>query len=106
MEIGVKCHEHRYSFYRNDLLDIHHKMSLIVRPIEENDLESCCKIGYEAHKAISSAHGYPCEQPSEEFAVGLIRSLGNPNSWGLLAERRGNILGSISFIGSLLHLSQ
>jgi GNAT superfamily N-acetyltransferase len=71
-------------------------MSLIVRPIEQNDAESCGKIGYEAHKAISSAHGYPCEQPSEEFGIGLIKMLlGNPNSCGVLAERQGKILGSI-----------
>src|SRR6266571_9205614 len=71
-------------------------MSLMVRPIEQNDAESCGKIGYEAHKAISSTHGYPSEQPSEEFGIELIRRLlGNPNSWGVLAERRGKILGSI-----------
>jgi Acetyltransferase (GNAT) family len=71
-------------------------MSLIVRPIEQNDAEICGKIGYEAHKAISLAHGYPCEQPSEEFGIGLIKMLlGNPNSWGVLAERQGKILGSI-----------
>jgi predicted N-acetyltransferase YhbS len=71
-------------------------MSLIIRPIEKNDAESCGKIGYEAHKAISSAHGYPSEQPSEEFGIGLIRMLlGNPNSWGVLAERQGKTLGSI-----------
>jgi hypothetical protein len=71
-------------------------MGLIVRSIEHNDAEICGKIGYEAHKAISSAHGYPSEQPSEEFGIGLIkRLLGNPNSWGVLAERQGNILGSI-----------
>jgi GNAT superfamily N-acetyltransferase len=53
-------------------------------------------IGYEAHKTISSAHGYPCEQPSEEFGIELIRMLlDNPNSWGVLAERQGKILGSI-----------
>jgi GNAT superfamily N-acetyltransferase len=57
---------------------------------------SCGKIGYEAHKAISSSHGYPSEQPSEEFGIGLIRSLlDNPNSWGVLAERQGKTLGSI-----------
>ena len=68
----------------------------MVRPIEQNDAESCGKIGYEAHKAISSAHGYPSEQPSEEFGIGLIRGLlGNPNSWGVLAERQGKTLGSI-----------
>ena len=71
-------------------------MSLMIRPIEQNDAESCGKIGYEAHKAISSAHGYPSEQPSEEFGIGLIRRLlGNPNSWGVLAERKGKTLGSI-----------
>jgi predicted N-acetyltransferase YhbS len=71
-------------------------MSFMIRPIEQNDAESCGKIGYEAHKAISSAHGYPSEQPSEEFGIGLIRRLlGNPNSWGVLAERQGKTLGSI-----------
>jgi GNAT superfamily N-acetyltransferase len=71
-------------------------MSLMIRPIEQNDAEICGKIGYEAHKTISSAHGYPSEQPSEEFGIGLIRRLlGNPNSWGVLAERQGKTLGSI-----------
>lgn len=43
---------------------------------------------------ISSKHGYPSEQPSEEYTVGLIRSLlGNPNSRGVLVERQGDILG-------------
>ena len=71
-------------------------MSLIIRPIEQNDAETCGKIGYEAHKTISSAHGYPSEQPSEEFGIGLIRRLlDNPNSWGVLAERQGKTLGSI-----------
>src|SRR5918992_4079169 len=54
------------------------------------------EIGFQAHKAISSAHGYPSEQPSIEFAVGMIKTLlANPNSWGALAERDGQILGSI-----------
>jgi GNAT superfamily N-acetyltransferase len=71
-------------------------MSLMIRPIEQNDAEICGKIGYEAHKAISTTHGYPSEQPSEEFGIGLLRRLlGNPNSWGVLAERQGKTLGSI-----------
>lgn len=71
-------------------------MSLTIRPIGQNDIEICGKIGYEAHKAISSAHGYPSEQPSEEFGISLIKRLvGNSNSWGVLAERQGKILGSI-----------
>ena len=71
-------------------------MSLVIRPIEYNDTKNCGKIGYQAHKTISSAHGYPSEQPSEEFGIWLIRSLlENPNSWGVLAERQGKTLGSI-----------
>ena len=71
-------------------------MSLKVRPIEPADAEACGKIGFEAHKAVSSAHGYPSEQPSEEYGIGVIRMcLGNPNSWGVLAEKQGKILGSI-----------
>ena len=71
-------------------------MSLIIRSVEQNDTESCGKVGYEAHKTISSAHGYPSEQPSEQFGIEQIRKiLGNPNSWGVLAERHGKILGSI-----------
>lgn len=68
----------------------------MIRPIEQVDAEICGKIGYEAHKTISSAHGYPSEQPSEEFAIGLIRRLlDNPNSWGVLAERQDKTLGSV-----------
>jgi GNAT superfamily N-acetyltransferase len=71
-------------------------LSLVIRSIDYNDVVSCGRIGYEAHKAISSTHGYPSEQPSEEFGIGLIRGLlDNPNSWGVLAERQGKILGSI-----------
>jgi GNAT superfamily N-acetyltransferase len=71
-------------------------MSLRIRPIEQNDVETCGKIGYEAHKTISSTHGYPSEQPSEEFGITLIRRLlDNSNSWGVLAEQQGKTLGSI-----------
>jgi ribosomal protein S18 acetylase RimI-like enzyme len=71
-------------------------MDLIIRPIEHNEAETCGKIGYEAHKAISSAHGYPSEQPSEDYGIGMIKTLlGDPNSWGVLAARQGQILGSI-----------
>ena len=71
-------------------------MGLVIRLIREADAEMCGKIGFQAHKAISSAHGYPSEQPSIEFAIGMIKTLlANPNSWGVLAERDNQILGSI-----------
>ena len=71
-------------------------MSLRIRPIEQNDAEVCAKIWHEAHRAISLAHGYPSEPPSDGFGTRLIKTLlGNPNSWGVLAERHDGILGSI-----------
>lgn len=71
-------------------------MGVSIRRITEEDAEACGKISFEAHQAISSTHGYPPEQPSAEFGIGLIRMLlGNPNSWGALALRDGEIVGSI-----------
>ncbi len=71
-------------------------MSLTIRSIEQADAEMCGKIGFQAHKAVSSAHGYPSEQPSIEFAVEMIKTLlANPYSRGYLAEQEGRILGSI-----------
>ena len=71
-------------------------MSLTIRSIEQADAEICGKIGFQAHKAVSSAHGYPSEQPSIEFAVEMIKTLlANPYSQGYLAEQEGRFLGSI-----------
>ena len=71
-------------------------MSLTIRPVGQNDIESCGRIGYKAHKSVSTAHGYPPEQPTEEFGIGLIKMLvGSPSTWGVLAEREGTIVGSI-----------
>ena len=73
-------------------------MNITIRPIKQSDAEACGKIGYLAHRTISSTHGYPSEQPSEEFGIDLVKRLiDNPNSWGFLAEEKpqGNILGSI-----------
>jgi predicted N-acetyltransferase YhbS len=71
-------------------------MSVRIRPIVEADAEICGKIGFRAHNAVSSAHGYPSEQPSEEYAIGLLRMLlDNPNSYGIVAEKDTQILGSI-----------
>jgi len=71
-------------------------MNVSIRPITEEDAEACGEIGFQAHQAISSVHGYPPEQPSAEFGVGLVRMLlANPDSWGALGTRDGKIVGSI-----------
>jgi len=71
-------------------------MGLTIRSIEKSDAETCGKIGFQAHNAVSLAHGYPSEQPSIEFAVGMIKTLlADPYSLGVLAEQDGRVLGSI-----------
>ncbi len=64
-------------------------MTLAIQSIEQADAKICDKIAFQAHKAISSAHGYPSEQPSIEFAVGMIKTLlANPYSWGFYLNKR------------------
>lgn len=66
------------------------------RQILESDAEACGRIAYKAHQAVATSHNYPPEQPSVEFSVGLIRmKMNDPNAWGILAERDGQIVGSI-----------
>jgi hypothetical protein len=64
-------------------------MGVIFQPIKQSDAESCGKIGYKTHETISSAHGYPSEQPAEEFAIKLIKMIrDNPNSWSIFGKKR------------------
>ena len=58
--------------------------------------KSVAKLALKLIRQFSSAYGYPSEQPSEEYAVGLIKTLlNNSNSWGVLAEKDARILASI-----------
>lgn len=71
-------------------------MSTLIRPIRAEDVAACGRIGFEAHREIAARHGFPPEQPSVEFAVGLVRAkAGDPNAWGAVAERHGLVLGSV-----------
>src|SRR5215210_1780020 len=71
-------------------------MALTIRPIQPDDAESCGTAGFEAHKNVAAAHGFPSEQPTLEFSIGLIRAkLNDPTAYGVLAERDGRIAGSV-----------
>ena len=60
------------------------------------DAQACGRIGFQAHAAVAAAHNVPPEQPSVEFAVGLIRGkLADPQAHGFVAERDGQLVGSI-----------
>jgi predicted N-acetyltransferase YhbS len=64
--------------------------------MRSDDAVVCGKIGFEAHGAVAAAHNVPSEQPSVEYAVGMIRQLlTQPMSQGFVAEREGQVVGSI-----------
>lgn len=70
--------------------------ALIIRPIRIEDAERCGYIAFSAHQAVSLRLGIPAEQPSAEFATGLIKSkIADTNSRGLVAENAGDIVGSV-----------
>lgn len=70
-------------------------MSVTLRPGRPADAEACGRIGFEAFKEISSAHGFPWDFPSAEVATGLMRVLlPHPGFYSVVAEENGVILGS------------
>ncbi|MDQ6881114.1 MAG: GNAT family N-acetyltransferase, partial [Pseudomonadota bacterium] len=70
--------------------------TLVVRPISIEDAERCGHVAFAAHQAAARRLGIPSEQPSAEFATGLIKGkIADPNARGLVAESAGEIVGSV-----------
>ena len=72
-------------------------MSVVVtRPIRADDVSACGQIAFDAHRQVAATHGFPTEQPSPEFAIGLMNAkVRDPNAWGIVAEQDGQIVGSV-----------
>jgi GNAT superfamily N-acetyltransferase len=59
------------------------------------DAAVCGPICYDAFFAISGAHGFPCDVPNAEVAVGLLSMMfSSPGFYCTVAERDGRVLGS------------
>lgn len=70
--------------------------SLRIRPIEPADAQACGRIAFDAHQQVAKLHNFPPEHPNVEFSLGLIGAkLKDPNSYGVIAEQGGKILGSV-----------
>jgi predicted N-acetyltransferase YhbS len=70
-------------------------MSVILRPGNPDDAETCGMIAFEAFKAISSAHNFPWDFPSPDIAVGLMETLlSHSGFYSVVAEQDGVIVGS------------
>jgi predicted N-acetyltransferase YhbS len=68
---------------------------VVVRTAVPADAPVCGQICYDAFATINAAHGFPCDFPSRERAVGLLSSLfSNPDFYCVVAESEGRIVGS------------
>jgi predicted N-acetyltransferase YhbS len=68
---------------------------LTIRTATAQDGPVCGQICYDAFAAISAAHGFPCDLPGPEAAIGLLTMMfSTPGFYAVVAELDGRIVGS------------
>ena len=68
---------------------------LTIRTATAEDGLACGQICYDAFSTISAAHGFPCDLPGPEAAVGLLSMMfSTPGFYAVVAESEGRIVGS------------
>jgi predicted N-acetyltransferase YhbS len=68
---------------------------VVIRPATPQDVPACGKICYDAFSTINAAHGFPCDFPNAEVAVGVISMFFSaPGIYSVVAESGGRIIGS------------
>src|SRR5687768_16700330 len=69
--------------------------ALLLRPIEPEDRDPAARILYEAFAGVHDHRRFPRDFPTLEAATHLVGSfISHPLIWGVVAERKGRILGS------------
>jgi GNAT superfamily N-acetyltransferase len=69
--------------------------NVIVRPATPEDGPICGRICYDAFASISAAHGFPCDLPHPEAAIGLLSMMFSHSDFHcVVAEIDGRIVGS------------
>ena len=68
---------------------------LTIRTATAQDGPACAQICYDAFATISAAHGFPCDLPGPEAAIGLLTMMfSTPGFYAVVAELDGRIVGS------------
>jgi predicted N-acetyltransferase YhbS len=68
---------------------------VVIRPATPADSKACGQICFDAFNSISSKHGFPCDVPSAEAAIGLLSMMfASPGLYCVVAESGGRIVGS------------
>lgn len=69
--------------------------ALTIRTATAEDGPECGQICYDAFSAINAAHGFPCDFPGPEPAIGLLSMMfSTPGFYAVVAEYEGRIVGS------------
>ncbi len=70
-------------------------MSIQIRPMKAEDVETCGRICYEAFKGISESHNFRPDFPTAQAGIDLLRMLfDSPDSYSVVAEQDGAVIGS------------
>jgi GNAT superfamily N-acetyltransferase len=70
-------------------------MTIQLRPMRAEDVETCGRICYEAFTGIAERHNFRKDFPSLEMAIWLMGSLlENPDVFNVVAESDGRVIGS------------
>jgi predicted N-acetyltransferase YhbS len=68
---------------------------VVIRQATPDDAAMCGLICYEAFSKINAEHGFPCDFPGPEAAIGMLsRVFGQPGVYCVVAESKGQIVGS------------
>ncbi len=68
---------------------------LVVRTATPSDAAICGSICYNAFSRINAAHGFPCDFPGPEAAIGVLSHMfASESCYGVVAEIDGRIVGS------------
>jgi len=66
-----------------------------IRIATSEDGPACGQICYDAFSTISAAHGFPCDLPGPEVAIGLLSMMfSTPGFYAVVAESDSRIVGS------------
>ena len=70
-------------------------MTIRIRPMQQEDVETCGRICYAAFGDIAARHNFRPDFEDEETAIQLMHALcGNPNEFNVVAEQDGRVIGS------------
>jgi len=68
---------------------------VVVRAATPGDAPACGQICYDAFSTISGAHGFPCDFPAPEAAIGPFSMMfSNPGFYCVVAQAEDRIIGS------------